>query len=145
MTITNHYPNRHAQAKADFNQLQYLNKRFDVTIACGLDLKPLYCQTFINYIQPLITPRLLSYFFNWKGMPMSLPFRKKADKYMTSKFRPISHLSQIRKVMERLSTNIISITYQKTTFLHPIHGDSTTFQHLHVYHYFLKAVDTKCR
>ena len=124
-----------------------------MTKACGPDL---------------ISPRLLKEGATILSKPLSIIFNRSLlqcyfpsywkDANATAIYKKCRHiyaiklqtnifLSQIGKAMERCIHkhlyNYISENNSLTTFQSGfIHGDSTTFQHLHTYHSFLEAVDS---
>ena len=90
---------------------------------------------------------LQSYFpFNWKDANVTA-IHKKEDKSVPSKYRPISLLIHLGKVMERCVHKHIFNYISENSLLTPlqsgsIQGDSTTFQLLYTYHSILEAVDS---
>ena len=81
----------------------------------------------------------------WKTANVS-PIHKKDEKSLPSNYRPIPLLSSPGKVMERCVHKHLYNYVTSHQLLTPlqsgfVQGDSTTYQLLHTYHTFCKAVD----
>ena len=82
----------------------------------------------------------------WKDGNVT-PIHEKDEKSLPSNYKPITFLSLVGKTMERCVQNRLynyTIAHRLITPLQLgfIQGDSTTYQLLHTYHTFCKAVDS---
>ena len=82
---------------------------------------------------------------SWKRANV-VPIHKKSDKSLVDNYRPVSLLSIIGKVMERIIHKHVHNFFLSTNFISPFQsgfspGDSTTNQLLFLYNSFMRAVD----
>ena len=69
------------------------------------------------------------------------PIHKKNDPSDVSNYRPISLLSTVSKVLEKLCINIFLSSFETITSLQLFSGDSTVSQLIDIYNTFCKALD----
>ena len=125
----------------------------DVNKACGPDLMSprLLKEGSVVLAEPysiIFTSSLQLWHFPspWKDGNLTA-LHKKDDRSLPSNYRPITHLCQPGKSMERCIHKELFNYIHEHNLLTPLQssfipGDSTTFQLLHTYHMFCEAVDS---